>query len=816
MLKKFHILICFSLFFCQLTHLEARQYLAHQLKTNQLTLQTDEGKFSITFLTPQAVEVFFQPPQRKQLPSFALLPNINAKNSEKIQLSLQNEQSVLTLASTQLTVKIHKNPLRLSYYKKGHLLASEDGGLFVHNSIRGVRFKLDDNEKILGGGERVLGMDRRGHRMPLYNRAHYGYTTQSNQMNYSLPVIMSSKKYLILFDNSAKGFVDIGKSEHNILQFEALAGRSAYIFVAGDSFPQLINNYVDITGHQPMPPRWALGNFASRFGYHSEQEARNVVAQFKQADIPLDAIIFDLYWFGKDLKGYMGHLDWDKKAFPTPVKMINDFKQQGVKTLVITEPFVLTNVDKYQDAVNHNALALNMAGKPKKYDFYFGNTALIDVFSQQGQDWFWQVYDKLLQQGVAGWWGDLGEPEVHPSDTMHAIGSADEIHNAYGHQWAKMIFTKQLQVYPNKRPFLLMRAGFAGSQRFGMIPWTGDVSRSWGGLKPQVELSLQMGLFGLAYTHSDLGGFAGDLHDEELYIRWLQYGVFQPIYRPHAQESVPSEPIFHHKNTQDIIRKYIKLRYQLLPYNYTLAYQNSLTGMPLMRPVFLADKSEKESAKLIDIKNSYFWGDAFFVTPITDSEKIRAKQKIELPKGVWFNYFDDSKYQGKQSLTMSYALDQIPVFVRAGAFIPMIEPIVSTKEYSSKALVLHYYADKSVKQAHYQMYEDDGKTYHARQKGLYELLNFSAQQSQQGLQINFSRDIHQAYSTMPTQRTMTFIVHNYTQKPKKIRVGQRKLVARDSLAALNQQVSGYYFNKNKHQLRVKFNWQQASQHLFVN
>jgi len=158
----------------------------------------------------------------------------------------------------------------------------------------------------------------------------------------------------------------------------------------------------------------------------------------------------------------------------------------------------------------------------------------------------------------------------------------------------KMVFDNQLKMSPDQRPFILMRSGFAGSQRYGMIPWTGDVSRSWGGLKPQVELSLQMSLLGMAYTHSDLGGFAGgEQFDQEMYIRWLQYGVFQPIYRPHAQDNIAPEVVFHDKRTQDILRKYIKLRYNLLPYNYTLAYQNSTTGMPLMRPLFLSNSLKR-------------------------------------------------------------------------------------------------------------------------------------------------------------------------------------------------------------------------------
>jgi oligosaccharide 4-alpha-D-glucosyltransferase len=813
MSKNSHIFIklVIILFVFTSINIEAKQYLNHHRHNNNLTINSDEGQLTIKFYTPEAVEVFFQPPSIKQLPSYAIDPALARSSIKPFKLSLRDNPDHLMFSSKQLTVRINKQPLQLSYYKNGELLASEESGLFVLDNIRGVRFNLAKDEKILGGGERVLGMNRRGQRLPLYNRAHYGYTTKSEQMNFSLPAIMSDKKYLILFDNSAKGFLDIGKSEAGILQFEAVAGRSAYLFFAGASYPKLIENYVTVTGKQPMPPRWALGNFASRFGYHSEQEAREVVKQFQQQDIPLDAIIFDLYWFGKDLKGYMGNLAWDHDAFPTPVKMISDFKQQGIKTLVITEPFILTNSSKYQDAVKNNALALNLAGKAKTFDFYFGNTALVDVFSEQGQNWFWQYYEKLLAQGVAAWWGDLGEPEVHPADTLHSVGSADEIHNVYGHKWAEMIFTKQLQSYPDKRPFLLMRSGFAGSQRFGMIPWTGDVSRSWGGLKPQVELSLQMGLFGLAYTHSDLGGFAGDKQDDELYIRWLQYGVFQPIYRPHAQESVPSEPIFYREKVKNIVRRFIKLRYQLLPYNYTLAYQNSTTGMPLMRPVFFENE---QNTSLIDVKNSYLWGDAFFVSPVTDASINQ--QKVKLPQGVWFNYFNEQKYQGGKNVTIAVNIETIPVFVRAGAFVPTIAAIQSTKNYSSKQLNIDYYADASVTQSNYQMYDDDGKTYQAQQRGLFELLNFSAKQSQEQLTIHLSRQLHKTYQNMPTQREILLTVHNWLKKPAQIIFNKQKLADSSSLAQLKTANSGLYFDEKTKQLTVKFTWQKKQSLLFIN
>ena len=797
-------------------------YISHQITANALEITTEQGKVNLRSYGEQAIEVHYQLSKKPlnlleknaaKLPSFAI-----KENALKQAFNLSNKKTTLEFSIAKLTAVITKSPFNISFYKthdqKKQLLLAEESGYFAdttlendkQHNVQGFRFHLNRNEKLLGGGERVLGMDRRGQRMPLYNRAHYGYETQSNQMNFGLPAVFSSNKYILLFDNSAKGWMDLGKSEQNIMQFEAVSGRMSYIVFSGDTYPELLNNFVNVTGKQPMPPRWALGNYASRFGYRSEQEVRNTVDKFIELDFPLDALILDLYWFGKDIKGHMGNLDWDKKAFPTPEKMMADIKEKGVNTLLITEPFVLTTSQKWLDAEQHQALAKTTDGTPKLFDFYFGNTGLIDVFSEKGQNWFNDIYKTLHQQGVAAWWGDLGEPEVHPSDTLHTLSdgsvvNGDAIHNVYGHQWAKIVYENQLRLAPNERPFILMRSGFAGSQRYGMIPWTGDVSRTWGGLKPQVELSLQMSVLGMAYTHSDLGGFAGgEKFDKEMYIRWLQYGVFQPIYRPHAQDNIAPEVVFHDKETQDILRKFIKLRYNLLPYNYTLAYQNSTTGMPLMRPLFFEDGLEnKTSLELIDNAKSYLWGNAFLVTPVVEPG-VRSVS-VPLPKGVWFDFFTGhditaNRYQGCQTVDLTTHLETLPVLVRAGSFIPMIDDIQSTKFYNNNALNLHYYADESVKSADYEMYEDDGEMFQANTQGLFELLSFKAIQQDGKLSIYLSRN-NTHYVGMPKIRQMTLTIHNWPSRPTKLLIGGKKATQ------LN-------WNKKTQTLVVEFPWQHQA------
>ncbi|MCK8044315.1 DUF5110 domain-containing protein [Shewanella sp. 1CM18E] len=755
-----------------------------QQTDTQLKLNTLSGLVTLSAYGAGAVLVDYANNDTVTLPNYAI-----AENRTPTKGALTTLAHGLNYCAPQLCVEINKEPFALRFLEAEHSkvisstpLVEEEAGLVLTNTERGFRFKLDKNEKLLGGGQRVLGMNRRGHKLPLYNKAAYGYGERAEQMYYSLPAVMSSKRYALLFDNSGTGSLDLGKTAPDILEFSAQSGRTSYLVAAGKDYPKLVENLTYAIGRQPLPPRWSLGNFASRFGYRTQDEVVQTVAKFAKQDFPLDALVLDLYWFGKDIKGHMGKLDWDTQAFPEPEKMISDLANAGVNTVLITEPFILTNTERWHDAKANNALAIDSEGKVGTFDFYFGNTSLVDVFSKEGQQWFGDIYYKLMQQGVAGWWGDLGEPEVHPSTLYHRLEqsldsnvnatmvNADTLHNVYGHQWAAMLSDKLQQWQPQQRPMIMMRSGFIGSQRYGMLPWTGDVARSWSGLKPQVELSLQMGMFGLGYTHSDLGGFAGgEQFDPELYTRWLQYGVFQPIYRPHAQDHIAPEPVFHSDEVQQRLRPFVKLRYQLLPYIYTLAYQNSLSGLPFMRPLMFLDPLQ------FDNKDSYLFGDAMLVTPVVDP--CVKLVKVELPKGVWFDYFSDERFEGGQQVTQAVNMDTLPVLVRAGSFIPTLNnpqtatgTLLGSKDYQTQQLNLDYYFDASVSTSHGEMFDDDGVTPNTLALGQYELLKFDSRVSNGKLTINIES---QGQVRWPEGRQITLSILQLAAPPTQVEVNDQ-------------------------------------------
>ena len=749
------------------------------LEKATLNIDTDTNDFTISALHDSGFQVTYLTDDNgtpyANLPSMALPePALTGvKNKKANDVELVETATTLNLKLNNIAAHVDKATHAISYSVNGKIVAKEQGGLSISSKGVSLSFALDKNEKLYGGGQRVLGMDRRGHSMPLYNKAHYGYTTSSNQMYFGLSAVMSSKNYSVLFDNTASGELDIGKTNSDELLFKAQGGRASYIMVLGENLEDTVTNTVAVTGKQPLPPRWLLGNFASRFGYKSQNEVMDVIDAFNTQDIPVDAVVLDLYWFGKDIKGHMGNLSWDAATFPEPEKMISELRAQDVKTVLITEPFILTTSKQWESAVANNALAQNDNGAPYTFDFYFGNTGLVDVFSEAGQDWFWQYYEKLAAQGVAGWWGDLGEPEVHPDDIQHMWQSTKvsgaEVHNAYGHQWAKTVYNNLTALQPDTRPFVLMRSGFLGSQRYGMVPWTGDVSRSWGGLKPQVELALQMSVFGMAYTHSDLGGFAGgETFDPELYTRWLQFGTFSPVFRPHAQDNIAPEPIFHADPVKSIARKFIQLRYDMLPYNYSLAFENALYGTPLMRPLAMA----YGESDWFENADSYLWGDGLLVSPVTSANQTVWPTK--LPEGVWFDFFSDTKYQGGQTVNYPLSQNNFPVWVKAGSFMPMTKGLSRTEQFDARKIEMHYWHDNSVSSSSYTYYEDDGKNPASVEKGLYTKLQLSASVDEKAA-LTLTLDSEGSYIGMPKQRDITYIVHGLSEKPQSVSLDGRSV-----------------------------------------
>lgn len=721
-------------------------------KASEVVYKTKDGEWSFQSFTNAVIKTTFRPAgyAKGEQVSDAVIVKPPVLNTKVVAAQSQTIEW-----DNAAGVVIQRDKL---YYKSGKEIRVKNAVYFAQGDEHGFRFQLSDNERFFGGGERALPMNRRGYRFNLYNNPWYGYGLGADNLNFSVPVIISSNGYAIFFDNPSKGYLDIGLTDKNTLEAAFSSGELTYYIIFGKNVDEILNNYTALTGRQPLPPRWVLGNFVSRFGYRSEAQVKQVVDKMRQERFPMDGLIIDLFWFGDDVKGTMGNWDWvNTQKWPNPKQMITDLSvKEHVKTVLISEPFVLEGTKTYTEAAPF--LATNAGGQPFMLtDFYFGKGGLVDVFRKQSQDWIWKQYKKQIANGVAGWWVDLAEPEKHPAGMMHNLKDAgvtramgaDEVHNVFGHYWSKMLYEKYASDVSGTRLFNLNRAGFAGSQRYSIFPWTGDVARTWSGLKAQPLILLGMSLSGLPYVHSDAGGFSSvEQSDAELYTRWLQFAAFTPVFRPHGTaledydktlKSIPSEPCYWDDPYKSIVRNYINLRYRLLPYNYSLGYEQAVYGKPLMRPLYYYSFADSNAYRA---EEQYYWGDNILVAPVT-SQGINSLN-LYLPAGKWYGLTTNAVTNGGQWISQPVDIKDIPVFVKEGSFIPMWTPkeaAKSTDEYDSKDLTVRYYPAATA--STYVWFDDDGISTKTLEKADYELVTFKGMTNGQQSFIDISTN-HEA------------------------------------------------------------------------
>ena len=682
---------------------------------------------------------------------------------------LKNESGSLQLLLGKTVITVQKNPIQVFYTNHDRGFAFT--GYELKDEYHVLQFSVDPAEQFFGTGSRSIPINKKGYKVELNNNPQYGYSSNAENLNYSVPFLQSSNGYALFIDNPSKGFLDVEKTTEKIIEVGLKAGKLQFFTFFGNNAADLIQQFTSLVGRMPMPPRWAMGNFMSRFGYRTQDEVMSIAQKMKDQKFPFDAVIIDLFWFGDAQFGSwnIGNLDWNKKRFPQPEKMITDLKKQNIKTILITEPFVLSESFNYKFTQQKKLNAVDKNGDTVGIkEFYFGHTGLLDIFQNKTKDWFWSKYDAQIKKGVAGWWGDLGEPEKHPNYVYHNLKdlgqkrlfSADEVHNMYGHVWSQMLFEKYAKNYPNERLFHLNRSGFAGTWRYGSFPWSGDVDRSWNGFRAQLPIMQSMALSGVPTMHSDAGGFAMGKRDPELYRRWLQMAVFTPIFRPHGSVNAPeattasieSEPVFYDEPDKSILRKFVQLRYQLMPYVYTLAYDAATKGAPFVRPMFYNDHTDSNLYKAND---QYMFGDALLIAPVLG--KSATKRRLYLPKGQWYDFWNPTeKRAGGEWIEVDVNAESIPVFVKAGSVLPMKPLFNNTVNYPKDKIILHYYAAEGSQQS--LMYEDDGTTNKANEKNQFELIRFFTSEKEGKVSFTINSNNGQ-YKGKPLQRQIELYVH---------------------------------------------------------
>ncbi|RJO65070.1 MAG: alpha-glucosidase [Myxococcales bacterium] len=566
---------------------------------------------------------------------------------------------------------------------------------------------LQDNESIMGLGQSNGPLNLRGRTRILWNTEAKGnYGPGKDPIYLSVPVYYAQHAgggYLAFFENSFFSTFSFAKDRAKI----SFDGGALRLYLTPGPLPRALERYTRLTGRPAMPPRWALGYQQARWSYMDEAEVKEVLDGFEKHEMPLSALHLDIHY----MDGYRV-FTVDEQRFPDLKKLSGEMEKRGVKLVTILDPGVKKDEDYpiYREMKARDLFCKLPDGSLLHAPVWPGWTAFPDFTKPETRAYWSEQYRFLTERGVAGVWHDMNEPAAFtatgyptlPDALRHDLdglgGDHREGHNLYALLENRAAYEALAQLRPDRRPWLLSRSGWAGLQRYAWN-WTGDTGDNWWSLGQNIRLLLMLGISGIPYTGSDIGGFNGD-PSAELYIRWFQAFAFAPFFRTHSAAFVKRrEPWSFGEPYTGIAREFIKLRYRFMPYWYTLAWQASQSGWPLARPVWWNDPADES---LWNVENQFLLGDAVLVAPIV--EKGATHREVAFPKGQWLSFWDDSVVEGPARVGVDAPLERLPLFVRAGSVLPLEE---------NGKLVLHLYLTAQVESVSGLVYSDAGDGYGA-------------------------------------------------------------------------------------------------------
>jgi len=643
-------------------------------------------------------------------------------------LCVKEHKKYYSFTTGDLIVRVYKNPLRVVYLDKEY-------NILTMNDAYGIGWTSDDelicrnvigkNEHFWGLGETPLSFDRLGTQTALWgndivaarNDSAVPATTEDGRWYMNNPVFTSSEGYTVLFDNPSRTVFDFGATESGICSFASLnpypAGDMIYYFIYGDSIKKQMTSLTDIIGKSFFSPDWGYGNMQSHWGY-TQADMERVAQEYRNRNIPLDVIIADIEWYEE----YCTPSHWNSKNFPDPDGMIAKLNALNVRFGVIDDPNVTATSADFAAGDAAGYFVKDQNGDTSLVSWpWGGDSGLTDFFNPSARAWWKNLHLQLLQKNISFFWMDMNEPAKYNSgwffynDEGKAMGTLADCKNTFAQQQQRTLF--EMMTENGNRVLMLTRSGYTGTQRYA-CPWTGDIQSDYESMRQQLSLGLGLSMSGYHYWTFDIGGSAGGFSDE-MVKRWIELGTFMPVTRYHSTSSWEGarEPYEH--GAEEVARKYISLRYQLMPYFYSLSADSIIgigyegeagkgTGLPLVRPMVMEFEEDEQTWGL---DTQFMSGQSFLVAPVMD---IRKSKKVYLPKGNWIDYYTGEIYEGGQTITYPADVDTLPVFVKAGSIIPMREVQQYVGEKPLTELMLDIYPNTKNGTATFVYYEDDGKT----------------------------------------------------------------------------------------------------------
>lgn len=662
------------------------------------------------------------------------------KKAQIVHLGIKKYPDILSVSGRNLRVNISLTDGKIQFLNaNGKVLLSEKAGgaQFTRCDDRPdpvykikQSFRLTANEVIYGLGQHQSGeMNKRGRHILL----------QQQNMQIAIPYFYSTKGYGLFWDNTSTTLFDDTATETS---FKSEAGDGMdYYFLYGQSMEEGLHEWRGLTGHAPLLPRWAYGYWQSKERYTSREELLEVVKRYRSLHIPLDVIVQDWQYWGMDNDEW-NSTEFGNPRYPKPKEMMDRLHAMDAHIAISVWPDFGKNTAIYKDMERHGFLYRMISFPPSK------DIKVYDAFNPEARDIYWNYLNRnLFSIGMDAWWLDATEPEQTYPDENNNIKTYDglfgKVRNAYPIATVRGVYDHQRKQTTEKRVTILTRSAFAGQQRYGSIIWSGDVQASWESLKVQIANGLNMSVCGIPYWNSDIGGFFSYAHYprgvsdpayQELYVRWLEFSAFCPIMRSHGANTPREIYRFGHKGdwSYDAIARFIKLRYRLLPYIYSVAWQVTSRSGTYMRPLVMDFPQDKNTRKQ---SSEYLFGPLFLVAPVTVpfyTSEVNGRAKISfkkvrnwqvyLPKGSdWFNFWTGEKISGGKKFNCKAPIDEIPLFVRSGSILPLGPVVQWATQKPEAVLEIRIYPGAD---GDFVLYEDgnDGYDY---EKGGYSTISFT-------------------------------------------------------------------------------------------
>ncbi|UAK23143.1 glycoside hydrolase family 31 protein [Sphingomonas nostoxanthinifaciens] len=582
-------------------------------------------------------------------------------------------------------------------------------------------FDAATDEHFYGLGQQQQGLlDLRGHQI----RCWHDYSAPGGE-NVCIPFMVSTRGYGLIWDNPSKTTVNLAINQQSQWSSE-VGDRVSFFVIAGDTSDEIYQAYRQLTGVAHLLPKAGYGYIQSKAIYATQQQVMDVASGYRDRKLPLDTIVVDFLNMTRQ-----GELDLDPARWPDPAKMNRDLHAMGIGTMLSVWPHFSPGTRYYDMLVKKGWLVSGPDGVPDQGGFKDAVGPNIDTTNPEAAKWWWEaIRDRYVKPyGFDYIWLDETEPDIDPAKDVFSIGSGNRYYNAYPLFHTASVYDGFRRDFgDSRRVLILARAAYLGAQRNGTVFWSSDVTSTWDMLKRSIPAGLNFAASGMPYWDTDIAGFfsptlaatyradhtpllsPSDVLDNvdryedypELFVRWFEWGTFQPVMRVHGERQ-HNEVWSYGKAAEPILSAYLRLRYQLMPYTYALGYRTYQTGAPFMRALFMDFPNDPN---VVDLKDEYMFGPAFLVAPVT--EQGATSRKVYLPAGSdWYNYWTNERFAGGTSIEVAAPIDTIPLFVRAGSIVPMGSAIESASQPQAIESVRVYPGADG----RFALFSDDGTTY---------------------------------------------------------------------------------------------------------